>query len=48
MLEKTILTIDGLLAEMIDPKGKSFRVEQLIQKYDYPEDDLNAIDREWH
>jgi hypothetical protein len=43
-IQTKIDPIDSLLAEMIDPRKQSFTVEQLIQDYGYPIDDLHKID----
>ncbi|HEY3372798.1 MAG TPA: hypothetical protein VGK10_18255 [Prolixibacteraceae bacterium] len=39
--------IARLLTMFIDPQGKSFTREELIERYDYPEDDLLDLDLDW-
>lgn len=39
--------IKELLCSMIDPKQKTFLQKTLIEKYDFPDVDLEAIDMEW-
>ncbi len=47
-IQTKIAPIDDLLAEMIDPRKRSFTINQLIQDYEYPADDLHQIECDWY
>jgi hypothetical protein len=39
--------LDRVLLLIIDPEKRSFSEEELIEKYNFPKDDLRAIDIDW-
>lgn len=47
-IQAKIAPIDDLLAAMIDPRKRSFTINQLIQDYGYPLDDLHQIDGDFY
>lgn len=40
-------TLRGLPVRFIDPKDQGFTREEMIERYDYPEDDLLEVDLDW-
>ncbi len=46
-LKKDLRIIDNVLSLMIDPEQREFSIQQLKEKYDYPDVDLKEVDRNW-
>jgi hypothetical protein len=46
-LRENLFLIDKVLSSMIDPAQRNFSVDELKEKYNYPEVDLEKIDREF-
>lgn len=38
--------MDSLLVQIIDPESKELSEQELIDKYDFPKEDINEIDFE--
>lgn len=46
-LNSSIKSIDELLAYLLDPKGRTYTIAELVSTYNYPDVDLQQIDSEW-
>jgi len=46
-LKKDLKIIDNILCLMIDPEQCEFSIEELKEKYSYPDVDLEEVDRDW-
>jgi hypothetical protein len=46
-LNKYSKTLDELLIQILNPKNVSFSFKEMIEKFDFPDIDLEKIDLDW-